>query len=229
MAQSSTKIRVRPLAWGATNHAAVRRLRPLFTRSLPRPVSGNPHRADLRQAWSKRLRPAHHCGRWNPYAVGEGTLATPRSILSLMASIVLPPVRRLLLAALGLPALLAPCRLTAGPRAVALAAVAATADGERSLAAPTVAQVKNRNLTRRHRSLQTGALWTTAARLCEAPGTLEPRLRPQRDRGNEPKTPAPTGVFFCPPQRGQAYPPPLPALYSRPASHIPPPAALRAG
>jgi hypothetical protein len=64
-----------------------------------------------------------------------------------MASIVLAPMRRLLLAALGLPVLLTPGRLAAGSRAVALAAVAATADGERSPAAPTVAQVKNGNLT----------------------------------------------------------------------------------
>jgi hypothetical protein len=75
-----------------------------------------------------------------------------------MASIVLSPMRRLLLAALGFSMLLAPCRLAAGSGAVALATVAATTDGERALAASAVAQVKNRNFAQQHRSLQFGAL-----------------------------------------------------------------------
>lgn len=202
----------------------MQRLSPLFTGNLPRPLSGDPHRADLRQAWTKRLRPAHQCGRWNPYAAAKASLAAARSMLPLMASIVLTPMRRLLLAALGLPTLLAPCRLAAGPGAVALATVAATTDGERSLAAPAVAQVKNRNLARQHRSLLrrlSGQPLPACARLLL--GMLEPRFRPQRDRGNEPKTPAPTGVFSCPPQLGQAYlqctcAPSLPPSYPHPPS-----------
>jgi len=136
----------------------VQRLSPLFTGNLPRPLSGGPHRADLRQAWPKRLRPTHQRGRGNPYAAAKGSLAAARSILPLMTSIVLAPMRRLLLAPLGLPAPFAPRRLAASPRAVALATVATTADGERSPAAPAVAQMKNRNLARPHRSLQPGAL-----------------------------------------------------------------------
>jgi hypothetical protein len=148
----------------------VQRLSPLFTGNLPRPLSGGPHRADLRQACPKRLRPAHQCGRWNPYAAAKASLAAALSILPLMASIVRSPVWRLQLAALGLPTLFAPCRLAAGPGAVTLATVAATTDGEGSLAAPAVAQVKNRNLARQHRGLPAGmGSWTTATRLCEAP------------------------------------------------------------
>src|SRR5207237_5326007 len=102
MAQLSSGVGIRPLTWGAADHAAVQRLSPLFTGNLPRPLSGGPHRTDLRQAWTKRLRPAHQCGRWNPYATAKASLTAARSILPLMASIVLSPVRRLQLAALGL-------------------------------------------------------------------------------------------------------------------------------
>src|SRR5438045_8438696 len=196
MAQFSSGVGISPLTWGAAEHAAVQRLSPLFTGNRPRPRSGSPHRADLRQAWTKRLRPAHQCGRWNPYATAKASLAAARSILPLMASIVLSPVRRLLLAALGLPTLLAPCRLAAGPGAVTLATVAATTDGERAPAAPTVAKVKNRNLARQHRRLRRqGAPWTTAARLCQAPswvcwslgsalsGIAETNRKPRRQPG----------------------------------------------
>ena len=134
-----------------------------------------------------------------------------------MASIVLTPVRRLLLAALGFPMLLAPCRLAAGPGAVALATVAATTDGERSPAAPAVAQVKNRNLARQHRSLQpwlSGQPLPACARLLL--GTLEPRFRPQRDRGNEPKSRRLPGFFLAHPTRPSIPPPHAPSPLPNP-------------
>jgi uncharacterized membrane protein len=56
-----------------------------------------------------------------------------------MASIVISPARRLLMAALGLATLLAAGRLAARPRAVAIAVVAAAADGERPPAMPAMA------------------------------------------------------------------------------------------
>jgi len=56
----------------------------------------------------------------------------------------------LLMPALGLPALLTPGRLAAGPRAVAVTPIAATADRERPSTPPAVAQMKNRNLAQSH-------------------------------------------------------------------------------
>jgi hypothetical protein len=79
-------------------------------------------------------------------------LAAASSILALMPGIVFPPVRRLLVAAIGRPTLLAPGRLATGARAVAVTPVAAATDGERALAPPAVAQMKNRNLEQGHRS-----------------------------------------------------------------------------
>jgi hypothetical protein len=58
------------------------------------------------------------------------------------------------MAALGLPALLAPGCLAACPRAVAVPMVAATADGKRPPAPPAVAQVQDRSFELGHRSLQ---------------------------------------------------------------------------
>ncbi|HVT57071.1 MAG TPA: hypothetical protein VHR45_01615 [Thermoanaerobaculia bacterium] len=69
-----------------------------------------------------------------------------------MPGIVFPPMRRLLVAALGGPTLLAPGRLAAGARAVAVTPVAAAADGKRAPAPPAVPQMKNRNLEQGHRS-----------------------------------------------------------------------------
>jgi hypothetical protein len=87
-----------------------------------------------------------------PYGGGKPPLAASSSVLALMAGVVLAPLRRLLMAALCRPVLLAPGRLRAGARAVAVTAVAAAADGEGATALPAVAQMKDRNLERGHRS-----------------------------------------------------------------------------
>jgi len=136
-----------------------------------------------------------------------------------MASIVLTPMRRLLLAALGLSMLLAPRRLAAGPGAVALATVATTTDGERAPASPAVAQVKNRNLARQHQSLQRRRLWTTAARLCEAPpGYVGASVPPSAGPRKRTENPGAYRGFLLPAATRPSIPPPhLRALSSQPA------------
>jgi hypothetical protein len=74
-------------------------------------------------------------------------------MFALVTGVVFAPVRRLLMAPLGFPALLAAGCLATVTRAVAVAAVAATADGERPLAVPAMAKVKNAaNLARWHQA-----------------------------------------------------------------------------
>jgi hypothetical protein len=117
------------------------------------------------------------------------------------------------MAALGLPALLAPGCLAARPRAVAVPTVATAADGEGPPAPPAVAQVKDRSLELGHRSLQrwgAGRTLPACARLQQSRLGLGSRLRcgPRNDA----KAPAPTGVFVSLPSWSKHTPacPPLP-------------------
>lgn len=126
-----------------------------------------------------------------------------------MAGIVLPPMRCPLMAALGLPALLAPGCLAARPRAVSVPTVAAAADGEGPTAAPAVAQVQDRSFERRHRSLQrwgAGRTLPACARLQQSGLGLGSHLRcgPRNDA----KAPAPTGVFVSLPSSAKHTRPP---------------------
>jgi hypothetical protein len=137
-------------------------------------------------------------------------------VLALVAGIVLTTVRRFLMAGFGSLALLAPSRLTATARAVAVAPITAAADGKRALTAPAVARMKNGSLVRWHRSLQgrrSGQPPLIRARL----STCWLRLDSSSDGSwNNGKTPAPTGVFFfLPTGSPQNTPPAHPPRYAR--------------
>src|SRR6185369_12197057 len=153
MAYPTALRRIDPRTRAPTHHTDRRRVA-LFTRYFPRPLGGGPRHAGRRQAAGKRLRTAGEGGRWNPYGGAAGLLSAASPIFALMASVVVTPMRRLELAALGRTALLAPSRLTAGARAVALAAVAAATDRERLTALTAGSPMKDRHLACRHRSLR---------------------------------------------------------------------------
>ena len=125
------------------------------------------------------------------------------------------------MAALGLPALLAPGCLAARPRAVAIPMVAAAANGERPPASPAVAQVQDRSFGRGHRSLQrwgAGRTLPACARLQQSGLGLGSHLRcgPRNDA----KAPAPPGFSFLYPAR-QSIPPPVAAPSPPPHTHPP--------
>lgn len=129
------------------------------TGDLPRPLGGDPLQAGLRRPGRQPLRTACRDGRSIPYGLSRGDavpLPATCPVLALMASIVLSAMGCLLVAPLGRSMLLAPGRLAARARAVAVTAITTAADGERLLAAQTVAQVQDGNRRRRdgHHGLQ---------------------------------------------------------------------------
>src|SRR5215217_2192840 len=210
MAQPRLPVGIRPRA-GAAAHHTLWLSGSCLTGHLPRPLDQDPLRAGLRRLLWQRGRRRLRLGRLIPYA------SATRPVLALVASIVLATVRRLLMAGFGSLALLAPSRLAAAARAVAMAAVAAAADGKRTLAAPAVAPMKNRNLVQRHGSLQAPALWTAAIHLCEALNVwFAPRPSSSGSRNNGKPRQPPGFSSFCPHRLPPAYP-----------TH--PTAALRAG
>jgi hypothetical protein len=77
-----------------------------------------------------------------------GRCPATRSVLALVAGIVLATVGCFLVAGLGRLALLTPSRLTTTARAEAVASITAAADGKRALTTPAVARVNNGNLVR---------------------------------------------------------------------------------
>src|SRR5262245_21544985 len=152
MAQPSPVRRIGPLARGAADHTAAHRWHALFTGHLPRPPGRSPRQAGRRRLARQRRRANAPRGRWNPY--GPSTAPHAGTVLALVARVVVTAVRGLLLAALGLPPLLASRGCAARPGPVPVPPVAPAADRKRLLAAPAVARMKDSHLARRHRSLR---------------------------------------------------------------------------
>src|SRR5215210_1445155 len=192
MAHLASAVRIRPFTRAVAHHAAPDRWRSLLTGHLPRPLARS-----LRQAGQQRLadqgrRPLALLGRWDPY--GCCTSPPPGSVLALMASVVFPAMRCLEVTTLGLSAKSPTRDFATRPGPVPMTSVAAATDRETLFAAAAVPHMKDRDLARRHRSLQSrssGQPHSACARL--SPCLVLPR--PLTGRRNATQTPAPTGVF----------------------------------
>lgn len=117
----------------------------LLTGDLPERPLDSPHRADARRLLWHGDRDRGAGGRRIPYALA---FSFPPGVL--VAGIVRPPLRRLLVAPLRLPAPLAPGLIATAPRPVTVPPVAAAADGKRPLAVPAGAQVQDGDFARQH-------------------------------------------------------------------------------
>src|SRR5215207_144833 len=202
---------IKPEARLATNHTLHRQRTAFFTRGLPGRRRDGPHRADPRRLLRQGRRDRAGCGRRIPYA--QAATGSPSA---LVAGVVRPPMRGLLVAPLGGPTPLAPRRFATAARPVAVATVAAAADGERPLAAPAPAGVKEGNT---HRRPPAPRLWTPApacARLlscgCSCPvfwRAAEQPESPRRPPGVFSSTALATGSLTSSPSSGPlALPPP---------------------
>ncbi len=152
MAQLASAVRVRPLARAAAHHTAADRWLSLLTGHLPRPLARRLRHAGRQRLRGKRRSALGLLGRGDPYGGKPG--APPGAVLALMASVVVPALRRREMALLRLAAQLPTRALAARPGPEPVPPVAAATDRERALAATTVPRMKDRYLIRRHRSLQ---------------------------------------------------------------------------
>src|ERR1700734_579080 len=210
MAYSPRSERIEPRTATPAHPTAAPSQLSVFTGALPGRLGGAPLAADPRQPWPKRLRTAPHRGRPIPYAPDNSAAAlpAPRSVLSLMTSVIGPPLRRLQVAPLGLPVPLPASGLAASPRTVGVSMVATTADGEWTITPPAKTGMKDRNLECRHLA---SSRWGLDERCPPVPGSNclgwdEARFGGSR---NDAKAPAPTGAFVSLPSSAQHIPSPL--------------------